>query len=349
MKTLILTALAIALAAMPAFNAAAAAPKYKVGVSIYVGWMPWYYAGSEKIVNKIAEKHGIEIQIVPMDYIPSIEAYVAGQVDACVMTNMEALDMPAAAGIDSTAVILGDYSNGNDALLVRNKLDWAGLKGKKVLLAELSVSHYLLVRGLEANGLKESDVNIVNTSDADIGPVFIANKNEEAVVTWNPMVMQIEATPGVTKLYDSSKVPGEILDLMVVNTKKLTADPKLGAALVEIWYEVIGKMSQRGPAGDAVMAPMAERSGATLEEFKGQLKTTAMFSKPSDAVAYTSGAEIKAGMETVRQFCFAHGLLGEGAKSVDFVGISFPDGTIQGDPKNVKLRFDATYMKAAVK
>ena len=33
------------------------------------------------------------------------------------MTNMKALDMPAASGVPTTAILVGDYSNGNDALL----------------------------------------------------------------------------------------------------------------------------------------------------------------------------------------------------------------------------------------
>lgn len=46
------------------------------------------------------------------------------------------------------------------------------LKGMAVYLPELSVSHYLLVRGLEKAGLQEKDVKVVNTSDADIVSAF---------------------------------------------------------------------------------------------------------------------------------------------------------------------------------
>ena len=69
------------------------------------------------------------------------------------MTNMECLDMPAASGIDSTALIMGDYSNGNDAILTRKGGTWIScLPGKTVNLVELSVSHYLLARALEKSG-----------------------------------------------------------------------------------------------------------------------------------------------------------------------------------------------------
>jgi NitT/TauT family transport system substrate-binding protein len=52
-------------------------------------------------------------------------------------------------------------------------------------------------------------------------------------------------------------------------------------------------------------------------------------------------------MDNVRKFSFAHGLLGEGAKSVDVVGISFPNGKTLGNAKNIKLRFDPSFMEMA--
>jgi NitT/TauT family transport system substrate-binding protein len=335
----------LAVAALPQLTLAK--DKFTLAISIYAGWMPWYYAKDHGILKKWAERHKIAIDVVEMDYIPSVEAFVAGKVDAAVMTNMEALAMPAKSGLDSTALIVGDYSNGNDALLVRGISDVTRLKGTADNLVELSVSHYLLARALEMHGVKESELKVVNTSDSDIAPAFIANKSQKAVVTWNPMVMHIEQTPGVSKLFDSSKIPGEILDLLVVNTKVLNDDSRLAEALAGAWYEVMGLMSQRGPEADKAMTAMAQRANASLNEYKAQLRTTAMFWTPTAASDYARSAEIKEKMDFVRNFCFKHGLLGEDARSVDVVGISYPDGTIQGDSRNVKLRFDTRFVDKA--
>ena len=131
---------------------AATEPKtFKLCWSIFAGWMPWGYAASEGIMQKWADKYGIRVDIseVP-DYVGSIERYSAGEFDACSMTNMDALTIPAAAGVDSTALIIGDFSNGADAILLRGPgLTLKDLKGKTVLLVENSVSHYLLSRALE--------------------------------------------------------------------------------------------------------------------------------------------------------------------------------------------------------
>ena len=165
----------LARAALLTTQAARAAEKttFNVAWSIYVGWMPWDYAQQSGILKKWADKYGITIKLTQMDYIESINQYTAGKFDGCVMTNMDMLTIPSAGGVDSTALIVGDYSNGNDGVVLKGagkKL--ADIKGQSVNLVELSVSHYLLARGLESVGLAERDIKVVNTSDADIVSAF---------------------------------------------------------------------------------------------------------------------------------------------------------------------------------
>ena len=345
------TVLLILLVALIAGNGTFAqkGKEFKVAWSIYAGWNPWAYANESGILKKWADKYGISVRLIKMDYIPSIEAYTSGEVDACVMTNMDALTIPVASGIPTVAVILGDFSNGNDAILVRNNLTIQGLKDQKISLVEYSVSHYLLSRALDKNDMKDTDVKVINVSDSDIAPAFIANKDQTAVVTWNPLVMEIMQTPGVTKIFDSSQIPGEILDMMMVNKKVLDANPNLAKALNGAWFEVMGIMSARGPQADAALQKMADAGGSSLTEYKAQLKTTAMFYKAADAADYMSGEEIKTNMKRVRNFCFKYKLLGDRVNSPDDIGIQFPDGNVLGNTGNVLFFFDASYMKEFAK
>src|SRR5947209_1245912 len=132
-------------------------PSFTVGWSVYVGWSPYFYMAKSGILKKWADKYGVNIKVQRFDYAPSLEAFVARNVDACAMTNMEALDMPAASGVDTTSIITGDFSNGNDALLVRNGLTLQTLGGKKLLLVEKTVSQYLFERAMALNG-QESQI-----------------------------------------------------------------------------------------------------------------------------------------------------------------------------------------------
>jgi NitT/TauT family transport system substrate-binding protein len=167
------------------------------------------------------------------------------------------------------------------------------------------------------------------------------------VVTWNPQLMEVKTEPKATEVFDSSKIPGEIEDLMVVNTATLKDNPELGKALAGAWYETISLMKDESAEGKAAREAMAKASGTDLAGFDAQLKTTHMYYAPADAVKFITGADLPKIMDLVRTFCFDHNLLGDNVKSKDAVGIAFPDGSVLGDKANVKMRFDATYMKMA--
>jgi len=318
---------------------------FSIAWSIYVGWMPWGYLDESGIMDKWAEKYGITVDIVQInDYVESINQYTAGQFDGVTATNMDTLSIPSGGGVDTTALIVGDYSNGNDAVIVKGEGDLMSLKGKPVNLVELSVSHYLLARALDSVGLAEADLGgVLNTSDADMIAAF-QTPDVEAVVTWNPLVSTILEDPAAKKLFDSADIPGEIIDLLVVNTETLADNPDFGKAVAGAWYEVMDLMA----AGDeAALTAMAEASGTDLAGYKAQLASTSMFYDPAEAVAFTSGAELPATMVNVAEFLFDKGILGEGAPSADFVGVGYPDGSTTGDAGNLKFRYDTTYMQMA--
>lgn len=342
-------AAAVSLSLVVSAPSAEAAPKrdFKVCWTIYAGWMPWEYAATSGIMEKWAKKYDIKVDVVQInDYIESINQYTAGGFDGCAMTNMDALTIPAAGGVDSTALIIGDFSNGNDGIVIKGKgKSLADLKGKPINLVELSVSHYLLARGLESVGLAERDIKVVNTSDADLVAAF-ASSGVQAVATWNPLLAEVAALPNVSKVFDSSKIPGEIIDLMVVNSKTLADNPALGKALTGAWYEVMSVMSANTPAGKAAREHMAAVSGTDLAGYEAQLAATRMFYTPADAVAFAKSPELPATMTKVAQFSFKHGLLGEGARSADAVGMSFANAK-SGDAANLKLRFDPSFMQMA--
>lgn len=322
-----------------------AAPKkdFKVAWSIYVGWMPWGYAADSGIVKKWADKYGINIEVKQFnDYVESINQYTAGAFDAVTLTNMDALSIPSAGGVDTTAVIVGDFSNGNDAVILKGKDKLADIKGQNVNLVEFSVSHYLLARGLETVKLEEKDLKVVNTSDADMAAAY-KTPDVTAVVTWKPIVSTIAESPDAKIVFDSSKIPGEIIDLMVANTEVLKDNPDFGKALAGIWYDTMKALASDPAAKES----MAKASGTDVKGFDDQLATTKLFDKPADAVAFTTSPELKATSERVSKFLFDKALLGKDAKSAGVIGIEFPDKSVFGDKGNVKLRYDVTYMGLA--
>lgn len=339
-------ALFTASCSQPSQEAQAPRTEFNIGWSIYAGWMPWPYAQQAGIVKKWADKYGLKINIVQVnDYVESVNQYTAGKLDGVTVANMDALTIPAAGGKDTSAIIVGDYSNGNDGLLMKGNADLKSIKGQPVNLVELSVSHYLLARALESVNLKLRDVKTVNTADADIVGAF-ASPDVKAAVAWNPQLSAMKGQAGAKEVFSSANIPGEILDLLVVDTKTLKANPNLGKALTGIWYETVALMQQQDAKGKEARAAMAKLAGASPEQFDSQLSTTYLYADPKKAVAATDDAALVKTMTRVRDFSFNQGLFG-GAPSADVVGMSFPGGKTLGDAQNVTLRFDDSFMKMA--
>lgn len=317
---------------------------FTIAWSIYAGWMPWGYAGEKDIVDKWAKKYGITIKIVQInDYVSSIEDYSKAKFDGCVMTNMDAFSMPAANGLDSTALILGDYSNGNDAVVLKNSTEFADLKGRNINLVEYSVSHYLLLRGLEKHKMSPRDVKIVNTSDAEIVGV-LKKPSITAATLWNPQLSFVVGQQlNMRKVFSSKQIPGEIIDMMVVNTDVLKANPDLGKALVGAWFETLALMSQNTAEGKAARTYMATNAGTTLADYDAQLRDTEMFYTPASSYKFSNDAQLTKTMELVRGFA-----KNIDVKNADDIGVLLPDGSTQGNSKNIKLRFDTHFVKLAM-
>ena len=338
--------LATVLLAASTFSHADDKKHFTMAWSIYAGWMPWPYAVQSGILKKWADKYGITIDLKQLDYIESLNQFTAGQFDAVLVTNMDALTIPAAGGVDTSIIIVGDYSNGNDGLTLKGKKELKDIKGQKVNLVELSVSHYFLARALESVGLTEKDVKVVNTSDADIVAAW-GTADVTAAASWNPQLSEITKQKDTYLVFDSSKIPGEILDVLAINTATMKAHPELAKALTGAWFETLAVMSKNDATATAAKSTMAQLSGTDLPGYQAQLKTTKLFYTPKENLDFTMAPALVTSNDMVRKFSFDHALLGANATSVDVIGIEFPGGKVLGDAKNIKLRFDATYIQLA--
>ena len=154
--------------------------------------------------------------------------------------------------------------------------------------------------------------------------------------------------PKTTLVFDSSKIPGEILDLMVVNSAVLKANPKLGKALVGAWYETLAVMLGKDAKATAALESHGQGLGHRSRRLQGPARDDQACTRRRPKRTRSPRApDLVKTMDLVRKFSFDHGLLGEGAKTVDAVGIEFPGGKTLGNKANVKMRFDASYMKMA--
>ncbi|RYD69504.1 MAG: ABC transporter substrate-binding protein, partial [Verrucomicrobiaceae bacterium] len=190
----------------------ASAETLKIAYSDWPGWIAWEI-GVQKGWFKEA---GVDVDFQWFDYVPSMDAYVAGKVDAVCMTNGDAL-VTGATGKPSVGILINDYSNGNDMIVAAPGISSIkDLKGKKVGIEEGFVEHLLLLTGLQKNGLALDDVTIVNTPTGET-PQVLASKAVDAIGAWQPNSGQaLKALPGSKAIYTSADAPGIIYDLLYV-------------------------------------------------------------------------------------------------------------------------------------
>jgi NitT/TauT family transport system substrate-binding protein len=257
------------LAAALALASPLTAAPLKIAYSDWPGWVAWEI-GIQKGWFKEA---GVEVEFQWFDYVPSMDAFVAGKVDAVCMTNGDAL-VTGGTGKPSVGILINDFSNGNDMIVAAPGIgSIKDLKGKKVGLEEGFVTHLLLLTGLEKNGMKPEDVTIVNTPTNET-PQVLASKAVDAIGAWQPNSGQaLKALPGSKPVFTSADAPGIIYDLLYVSAESLEKNRDEWAKVVKVWYRIAEYIRDEENLDDALKI-LAGRVNVSPEEYEPFLKGT---------------------------------------------------------------------------
>lgn len=250
----------------------------KVATSTYPGWMTNWLMGMKlngpkepSFLEKRSKELGakVEIKKFPL-YIPSVEALVSGEVDACTMAIQEAITIVADKGIEAVVILPYDYSNGNDQVQIPKAWSAADIKDKEFLLEELSVSNYLLYRYLQEQKLPLKDyVKIKNTPGDNVAPAYIAalENNPVGGVTWNPGCQRMIETGKSKVLFSSADIPGEITDVLVIRKDRIKGNEKNIAAYLAAHFDVMDYMVNSATRDRAIKA-MAKAAGFNTDNPK---------------------------------------------------------------------------------
>jgi NitT/TauT family transport system substrate-binding protein len=275
-------------AAAPAATAAPAPPPPKAPLRIaYSDWPGWtaFEVGIQKGWFKEA---GVDVEFEWLEYAPSMDAYSAGKVDAVAMTNGDTL-VTGSKGPRSVEILITDYSNGNDMVVaLPGTKSLKQLKGKKVGLEVGLVEHLLLLKGLEKLGMKESDVELVNTATQETAKV-LASKEVQAIAAWQPNSgAALKAVAGSKAIWTSADVPGLIYDVLAVSPKSLSERRADWVKVVKVWNRIEKYVTDPATQPDAVKI-MAGRAGVPPEEYAKFLPGTRFLSPEEALKAYNKG------------------------------------------------------------
>jgi NitT/TauT family transport system substrate-binding protein len=249
--------------------AAAMSAPLKIAYSDWPGWVAWEVA----VEKKMFAKKGVEAEFFWFDYVASMDAFAAGQVDAVAMTNGDTL-VTGATGAAAVMILLNDYSNGNDMVVARPGItELKQLKGKKIGVEVGFVSHLLLLDGLTKAGLKESDVTLVNMPTNEAAQV-LASGDVDAVVAWQPNSGQALAQlPGSKAIYTSADSPGLIYDTLAVRPDSLSSRRADWTKVVEVWYEAVAFIQDPKTHAEAVKI-MSARAGVDPAKYEKLMEGT---------------------------------------------------------------------------
>lgn len=248
---------------------AALAEPLKIAYSDWPGWVAWEI-GIQKGWFKEA---GVEVDFKWYDYVESMDAYTAGNVDAVCMTNGDAL-VTGATGKPSVGIIINDFSNGNDMIVAAPGINsLKDLEGKKVGLEEGFVTHLLLLTGLKMNEIDPAKVTIVNTPTNET-PQVLGAKAVDAIGAWQPSSGQaLKALPGSKAIFTSADSPGIIYDLLYVSPESLEKRRDDWAKVVQVWYRIVEFIRDEENTDEALKI-LSTRVSITPEEYEPFLKGT---------------------------------------------------------------------------
>ncbi len=256
----------------------------KIAYSDWPGWVAWEVA----IQKGWFKEEGVDVQFEWFEYVPSMEAFAANKVDAVCMTNGDAL-VTGATGAASKAIIINDFSNGNDMIVSRPGIESiTDLKGKKIGVEVGFVSHLLLLKALEANGMSEGDVELVNVPTHET-PKVLASGDVDAIVAWQPSSGQaLKSVAGAKAIYTSRDVPGLIYDVLAVNPASLSARTDDWKKVAKVWYRIVDYFYDPTTREDAIKI-MAARVNLPPEDYAAFVEGTKILTLDEALKAFEKG------------------------------------------------------------
>lgn len=322
------------------------APAFSLAWSEYPSWSTFGVAdelglvkGKEGEMGEIEKKYNVDIVLREADYDSCIQMYGSGQVDAAALTNMDSL--PPSLSRTTVAILPTSTSFGADALLTPKSITSIDqLKGKKIYGLELSVSQYTFDRNVEIAGGNPDEYDFTNMDPAAAATAMQQKQDGyEAIVVWNPFVLDtLNKRDDVHVLADSTKIPGEIVDMVVMGQDSLDkpGGDRFAKAVAAAFYAVSDKIEDpatRSETLTALGAKFAKLDEATMEKIVQQ---TVFYKTPDSATELFNSDELKQTMEKVEAFAVKRGIVDKDPKVAFGDKASAPDANFRIDPTFVK-------------
>lgn len=221
------------------------------------------------------EGANVEI-IISRSLADAQRAYTSHRVDGLGSTLIEAVQAEHLGGKPLSVVLISDYSNGGDMIIAqRHYQDLASLKGKTIGAEITSLGLFVLHRALHNAGMTLDDITIIHT-EQNQGSKFLSQGKIDAFVAYPPSSIEILKHKRYHKVFDSSEIPFEIIDVVSLSKDTLLRHPQLPSQIHRVWQRALD-YAETNPE-DAYRI-MAQREGISSDEFKDVLSDLVILSR----------------------------------------------------------------------
>ena len=234
----------------------------KLGTNLWPGYEPLYLAREQGYLS------GNDVALVELLSASEVmRAYRNGAIDAAALTLDEVISLREA-GLRPVIVQVADISNGADVILARPGFKQIqDLRGKRVGVEATALGAYMLSRALALHGMNATDVEIVHLEVNEHHEAWLKGQ-VDAVVTFEPVRQQLVAQ-GAVILFDSSMIPGEVVDLLVVRESLLKSHRRQIHHLIDAWHRALEYLHQSPePAAEVMTARIGGSAAEVLRSLQ---------------------------------------------------------------------------------
>lgn len=234
----------------------------RINAEVWLGYEPLLLA------RDLGYFDNAPIQIIEVtDHVSSMRRFINGDVEMSTMT-LDGLLENASLQDQIRAFLVMDFSNGADVLLTQPEIEnISNLKGKRIGILPSPLGALMLSRSLETANLTRDDVTVV-TLDIPQQEAAFQDREVDALTTYGPVLSKLQAE-GANVLFDSTQIPGEIVDFLVGREDLVTTHEKQLQVVLEGWFKALDYIQTN--TQDAIVR-IAEREGLTPEQVSQALE-----------------------------------------------------------------------------
>jgi NitT/TauT family transport system substrate-binding protein len=237
----------------------------KIGTNVWPGYEILYLAHS------LGYYQNTVIKMVELPSATEVShAFLHQLLDVVALTLDEALTL-AQEDEDIRIILVIDVSNGGDVLLAKPSITTlAAIKSRRIGVENTAVGAILLDGALTAARLKPADIAIIPLSVDEHLAAYQQDK-VDAIVTFDPVKTQLLKS-GAKSLFDSSKIPNRIVDVLVTRQTIINERAKDLKQLLQAYFKALSYLNNHpGDSAVKISARLGIEPSEVMPQFNGLL------------------------------------------------------------------------------